>query len=192
MKPCIGCNLTRKRFWHLTYNWTLLLYILPWEWNRLRRPENLKPWPKKIYLVSCTVTKMKMYMNYFSAYTFNFAMQLSQLIQKLSLQDQPAAILLTQKLPRVSKQQISTVLHTTTCMFQILATSMALCHHSWLHSTTLQTDIKMHIEDVAFDGLGVFNTFMDDTPAWMDDNHKWSKNLDLSWAISQKPFLLKQ
>ena len=62
-----------------------------------------------------------------------------------------------------------------------MAISTALRHHAWLRSAVVSDDTKTHIEDLPFDGAGLFN---DKTTEDMDSLHKIRKTAN-SYSTQQ-------
>lgn len=79
-----------------------------------------------------------------------------------------------------AKQEIATSKHLLEAASKTLATAVALRRHSWLRSTHLQPDTKAVIEDLPFDGLGLFNAATDTTLQERDKTIKVSKSLGIS------------
>ncbi|XP_060089129.1 phospholipid-transporting ATPase ABCA1-like [Heteronotia binoei] len=73
----------------------------------------------------------------------------------------------------------------------VFASSVALRRHAWrrhawLRSTNLQPDIKQKIEDLPFDGLGLFHASTDEVLTSVDDGRKRAKRLGVSQQNSQQ------
>lgn len=79
----------------------------------------------------------------------------------------------------VSKKQIGSVLHAVSDTSRVLANSVAQRHHAWLASTSLQPDVCLRVEDLPFNGGGLFNSATDETLSTVDDSRKKAKNLGL-------------
>lgn len=60
-----------------------------------------------------------------------------------------------------------------------LATFVALQHHAWLHSTSLQPYVKTKVEDLPVDGDGLFHKTTDDILMTEDEGQKRAKNLGI-------------
>lgn len=69
---------------------------------------------------------------------------------------------LHQEAMSLAKQQRITAKHTTNAAAKQLSTAIALCRHAWLRSATLPEDARTYIEDLPFDGLGLFDPKTDD------------------------------
>lgn len=65
-------------------------------------------------------------------------------------------------------------------LLQKLTTGVALHRHSWLRATTLLSDSKAAIEDLPFDGLGLFHASTEATLQDIDKNIKTSRTLGVS------------
>ncbi|KAL8175908.1 UNVERIFIED_CONTAM: hypothetical protein K2H54_013723 [Gekko kuhli] len=91
------------------------------------------------------------------------------------------------ELTLLSRQQISTIKHTVSCSSRSLATGIALRCHAWLHTAHLPDDIKAKVEDLPFDGEGLFHTTTDQYLTSIDDSRKTAKRLGFFSATPSKP-----
>lgn len=136
---------------------------------------------RKNYSVAAMLARIHTYVSYMSAYNLSMATQISAFCQnQTSTSSALAHILpLANEVSLVSKQQIGTFRHAVSYTSRALASSVAQCHHAWLSSTSLQPDIRLKIEDLPFDGAGLFNSATDETLSAVDDSRKKAKNLGL-------------
>lgn len=79
-----------------------------------------------------------------------------------------------------SKQLIATSKHVLESSARTLSTAVALRRFGWLRSTALSSYTKAIIEDLAFDGLGLFNAETDATLRRLDKDIKASRSLGIS------------
>ncbi|KAL8198742.1 UNVERIFIED_CONTAM: hypothetical protein K2H54_022478 [Gekko kuhli] len=70
---------------------------------------------------------------------------------------------------------------------RILATGIALRRHAWLRTAHLPDDIKAKVEDLPFDGEGLFHTTTDQYLTSIDDSRKTAKRLGFFSATPSKP-----
>ncbi|KAL8202982.1 UNVERIFIED_CONTAM: hypothetical protein K2H54_034026 [Gekko kuhli] len=68
-----------------------------------------------------------------------------------------------------------------------LATGIALRRHAWLRTAHLPDDIKAKVEDLPFDGEGLFHTTTDQYLTSIDDSRKTAKRLGFFSATPSKP-----
>ncbi|KAL8163712.1 UNVERIFIED_CONTAM: hypothetical protein K2H54_034570 [Gekko kuhli] len=69
----------------------------------------------------------------------------------------------------------------------LLATGIALRRHAWLRTAHLPDDIKAKVEDLPFDGEGLFHTTTDQYLTSIDDSRKTAKRLGFFSATPSKP-----
>lgn len=62
----------------------------------------------------------------------------------------------------LAKQQCIAACHVIDAASKQQNTSIVLHRHAWLQSATIPEDARMHIEDLPFDGVGLFNGKTDD------------------------------
>lgn len=79
-----------------------------------------------------------------------------------------------------AKQEIASAKHSLETASKTLATAVALRRHSWLRSTNLQYDTRTVVEDLAFDGLGLFNAATDTTLQDREKSIKASRSLGIT------------
>lgn len=73
-----------------------------------------------------------------------------------------------------SKQNITSARHTLEMAAKTLTTSIAPQRHSWLRATNLQLDTRGVIEDLPFDGFGLFHGTTDSSLQEIDKTIKMS------------------
>lgn len=83
-----------------------------------------------------------------------------------------------------AKQLICSSKHVLESSARTLSTVVALRRFGWLHSTSLSSDTKSIIEDIAFDGTGLFNANTDSTLCHLDKDIKASRSL----GVASRPF----
>ncbi|KAL8173140.1 UNVERIFIED_CONTAM: hypothetical protein K2H54_040593 [Gekko kuhli] len=66
-------------------------------------------------------------------------------------------------------------------------TGIALRRHAWLRTAHLPDDIKAKVEDLPFDGEGLFHTTTDQYLTSIDDSRKTAKRLGFFSATPSKP-----
>lgn len=66
------------------------------------------------------------------------------------------------------------------CILRAMAAFIALRRHAWLQSTNLQPNIKAKVEDLPFDGEGLFHKATDDILAVENNGHKRAKNVGVT------------
>lgn len=79
-----------------------------------------------------------------------------------------------------AKQEISYAKHTLEASARMLTTTVAIRHHSWLITTNLPYDTRGLIEDMPFNGSGLFHANIDATLQDLDRSIKMSKTLGVS------------
>lgn len=87
-----------------------------------------------------------------------------------------------------TKQLICTSKHVLESSARTVSTAVALCRFGWLGTTSLSSEAKSIIEDMAFDGLGLFNAETDTMLRRLDKNIKASRLL----GITSRPYNKKR
>lgn len=86
----------------------------------------------------------------------------------------------------LSRQERIPARHVVDASARQASTSVALRRHAWLRSSTLPEDIRLHIEDMPFDGLGLFDV---KTDAVLNEHQKMKKTAKTySSQTSYRPF----
>lgn len=79
-----------------------------------------------------------------------------------------------------TRQNIMSARHTLETAVKTLMTGVVLCRHSWLRTISLQLDFRATIEDLLFNGLGLFQSTSDTTFQEIDKNIKTSCTLGVT------------
>lgn len=79
-----------------------------------------------------------------------------------------------------ARQNIAAAKHGLETSAKTLTTGVALRRHSWLRTMSLLPDTKAAIEDLPFDGKGLFHASTDTTLQDIDKNLKTSRTLGVS------------
>lgn len=86
----------------------------------------------------------------------------------------------------LSRQERIAARHVVDSSSRQLATSIVLRRHIWLCSTTLRDDLRLHIENMPFDGLGLFDVKTDTV---LNEHQKMKKTAKTySSQFSYRPF----
>ncbi|KAF7241227.1 Transient receptor potential cation channel subfamily V member 6 [Varanus komodoensis] len=76
-------------------------------------------------------------------------------------QQRELAHLFTGETMQLSRQQLNMAIHHVDCDSRALVGAVALSHHAWLRSSNLPQETKQRVENMPFDGSGLFNAKMD-------------------------------
>lgn len=84
-----------------------------------------------------------------------------------------------------AKHNITVARHSLETAAKTLITAVALRRHSWLRATSLTQDTRLTIEDLPFDGVGLFHASTDSTLQEIDKNIKTSRTLGVTSSNHQ-------
>lgn len=108
------------------------------------------------------------------------------LFQALPNEVKTTATSLHKEAMSLSKQELIAARHLVDVSSRQATTAIALRRHAWLKATTLPEDAKTRIEEMPFDGIGLFNTKTDD----ILKEHQQMKRTAKSYAApsTSRPF----
>lgn len=135
---------------------------------------------KRFYTAGALGVKMTNYVAYMARYNFDVWNSIEDLIDDLP-QEKKARLRAAHKEGlTLSKQILSSAKHLCDTSAKTLSSAVGLRRYSWLRSSSLHPDTKTFIEDMPFDGEGLFNAATDSTLQDMDKKYKLSKSMSVT------------
>ncbi|XP_042333376.1 uncharacterized protein LOC121935669 [Sceloporus undulatus] len=124
---------------------------------------------KKLYSSAALICKISNYDACMSAYQYKLWENLTPFLNMLGEENRRVASLLQSEGLKLAKQQILTSRHIADCGANMLTGAVSLRRHAWLQNSGLSDRARWLIEDLPFDGVGLFNA---DTDAKLEHLHK--------------------
>lgn len=143
---------------------------------------------KRFYSTGALAIKASNYLACISRFLFGILEDLSPVLAQLPEDLRAKALHLQSDGLAAAKQMICTSKHVLESSAQTMSTAVALRRFRWLRATSLSSEAKSIIEDMAFNGLGLFNAETDVVLRRLDKNIKASKSL----GITSKPYTKKR
>ncbi|XP_015265773.1 PREDICTED: TATA box-binding protein-associated factor RNA polymerase I subunit D isoform X1 [Gekko japonicus] len=151
-----------------------------------KESRKLDSFGRRFYSAGALGIKITNYMACMSRYQYALWERLSEVFTSLPDDKCQLAHKIQKEGLILAKQQLKTSKDALDTFSETMASAIALRRHSWLHSTFLQSDTKAYIEDLPFDGEGLFHASTDSVLQGKDKSIKGSHTLGV--APSSKPF----
>lgn len=145
-----------------------------------REGKKMDAYGRRLYSIGALGIKSCDYEVYIARCIHSVFEDLSLLLQLIPEDSRQRAVLLCSKGLLAAKQSIAIARHTLEMSAKTLTTAVAIQRHSWLRSTSLSQEAKSAIEDLPFDGSGLFSASTDTTLQEIDKNIKTSRTLGVS------------
>lgn len=116
---------------------------------------------QRLYSIGALGIKSCDYEAYIARFIHSVFEDLTPLLQLIPEDSRQRALHLCADGLSAAKQSITTSRHTMETSAKTLTTAVAIQRHYWLRSTTLSQEAKFAIEDLPFDGTGLFNASTD-------------------------------
>lgn len=112
---------------------------------------------RRVYSASALGVKVANYQAAMSAYHLFLWKKMQPLLLSLPEDKRAQALAIQQEARSLATYQLYSARHSTDCAAKSLSAAVALRRHAWLKSTAIDDYFKAEIEDLPFDGEGVFN-----------------------------------
>lgn len=147
--------------------------------------KKLDAYGRRLYSTGALGIKSNNYAACLSCYIHAIFEDLEPILQTVSTDLKPKALQLCADGLAAARQTIATARHGLETSAKTLTTGVAIRRHSWLRVTSLLPDSKAAIEDLPFDGEGLFHASTDSTLQEIDKNLKASRTLGFSHQQQQ-------
>lgn len=142
--------------------------------------KKLDAYGRRLYSMGALGIKSNNYAACFSRFIHAVFEDLEPILHTVPADLKPKALQLCADGLAAARQNIATAKHGLETAAKTLTTGVALRRHSWLCATSLLPDSKSAIEDLPFDGVGLFHASTDSTLQEIDKNLKTSRTLGVS------------
>lgn len=142
---------------------------------------------KRFYATSSLGIKASNYLACMARFVYVILDDLTPFLQRLPEDLRAQALQLQSDGLAAIRQQLNTTKHILEALARTLSSSVAMRRFAWLRTTALPHDTRTLIEDLPYDGQGLFHADTDTTLRRLDKNIKASKALGVSSFLKPYP-----
>lgn len=135
---------------------------------------------RNFYSTGALGIKATSYMACMARYSYALWEQLSDVLDLLFPEQTTKCKFLWKEGMLLGKQLLTLTKHVLDLFAKTVTSAVSLRRHAWLHSMDLQPDTRSIIEDLLFEGEGLFSTTTDTVLQEMDKSLKASRTLGVS------------
>ncbi|KAF7246756.1 Voltage-dependent calcium channel subunit alpha-2/delta-1 [Varanus komodoensis] len=143
---------------------------------------------RRVYAAAGLGLRMSNYEATLARYQFFIMQRLNNIVAPLPEQQRDLTRTFIKEGMQVAIQQLSTARHHVDTDSRALVGAISLCRHAWLRNCNFPDEMKQRIEEMPFDGSGLFHSWTDHKLKSIHESHMTARWMEL--LGQQKPTIV--